>query len=165
MTVTREPKTGRAADAPRTVKRLRWLLPAAIILVWLVVGGPLASLSSKTSEVQQNDNAAFLPASAESTEVLDLNKRFVSTESSPAIVVYARDSGLTDADKSTIVSDMSATVAHFGSKLVAPPLGPIFSEDGKAAQVILQFAGSDVEKLAPDVEWLRGQISDSPGLA
>jgi len=55
------------------VKRLRWLLPAAIILVWLVVGGPLASLSSKTSEVQQNDNAAFLPASAESTEVLGIH--------------------------------------------------------------------------------------------
>jgi RND superfamily putative drug exporter len=167
MTVTRQPDTTRDADAPapRPVKRLRWLLPAAIILLWLVVGGPLASLTAKIAEVQQNDNAAFLPASAESTEVLELNKRFVSTEASPAIVVYGRDTGLTEADRSTIVADMGAAATYFGPKLVAPPLGPIFSEDGKAAQVILQFAGSDVEKLAPEVVWLRTEIGDTPGLA
>src|SRR6185436_703246 len=81
------------------------------------------------------------------------------------IVVYGRDTGLTDADRSAIAADVAATTTHFGAKLVAPPIGPIFSEDGKAAQIILQFAGSDVEKLAPEVKWLRGQIGDTPGLA
>ena len=51
---------------------------AAIVVLWLVVGGPLGSLQSKVSEVQKNDNSSFLPASAESTEVLDLNKKFAS---------------------------------------------------------------------------------------
>jgi RND superfamily putative drug exporter len=38
----------------------RWLWPAVAIVVWLLIGGPLGSLQSKVSEVQQNDNAAFL---------------------------------------------------------------------------------------------------------
>ena len=37
-------------------------------------------------------------------------------------------------------------------------LGPLYSEDGEAAEVILLFRGSDVDKLRGSVVWLRDQI-------
>ena len=50
----------------------------------MVVVGVMGGLSSKTAEVQKNDNAAFLPKTAEATVVLELNKKFVdSTRSCP----------------------------------------------------------------------------------
>ncbi len=167
MTEPRPNRSGSADDG--SVRARRWIWPALVIIVWLVIGAPLGSLQSKVSSVQKNDNASFLPRSAESTEVLDLNSRFVTTESSPAIIVYARPAGLTAADKSKIVSDIQAAVNHFGSRLVAAPIGPVFSDKPSkqnpgAAEVIYQFAGSDVQKTAPDVEWLRAQISTVPGL-
>jgi putative drug exporter of the RND superfamily len=146
------------------VRARRWLWPAVAIVVWLLIGGPLGSLQGKVSEVQQNDNAAFLPQSAESTEVIALDKKFVPVETSPAIVVYGRDGGLTPADKAKITADTAAAVAQFGDKLAGPAIGPVLSEDGEAAEVILQFRGSDVDKLRPDVAWLRDRISTDPGL-
>jgi RND superfamily putative drug exporter len=146
------------------VRVRRWLWPAVAIVVWLLVGGPLGSLQGKVSEVQQNDNAAFLPQSAESTEVVNLDRKFVPEETSPAIVVYARPGGLTAADKAKIAGDKDAAVAQFGDKLVGPPVGPQFSQDAVAAEVILLFRGSDVDKLRSNVVWLRQQIGTDPGL-
>ena len=43
----------------------RWVLPIVVVLLWLFVGGPLGSFAGRLSEVQQNDNAAFLPESTD----------------------------------------------------------------------------------------------------
>src|SRR5262245_58106050 len=125
MTVTT--KSAPPTDPPRT-RRLRWLLPAIGLILWLLVAGPIASLSGKTSEVQKNDNASYLPQSAESTTVLNLDKKFNSVEAAPGIVIFARDGGLTKADKDLITSQVKAAQEHFGSALANPPVGPIFSE-------------------------------------
>ena len=63
---------------------------AAVVLVWLViaaVGGPLLG---RLSEVQTNDNAAFLPPSAESTAVNQLSPKFTDTSTLPYLVVIER---------------------------------------------------------------------------
>ncbi|NUR30264.1 MAG: MMPL family transporter, partial [Catenulispora sp.] len=132
-------------------------------MLWLVVGGPLAALAGKTSEVQKNDNSSYLPESAESTVVMHLDKQFVNQESAPGIVLYARPGGLTGDDKALITRQMQATSDHFGSALAGPPIGPIFSDDGVAAEVIVRFAGTDSQKNAPGVEWLRDNLG-APGL-
>src|SRR6478752_5775589 len=66
---------------------LRAVLPAALIIVWLVVAGIGGPTFGKLSGVSSNDQAAFLPASAESTEVQDWQKKFTDSTSIPAIVV------------------------------------------------------------------------------
>src|SRR5258707_7063268 len=86
---------------------LRWLLPALAVIAWLVMAGLLGPLFSKTSQVQKNDNASFLPANAESTTVQTLDRNFTSAQTTPAVVVYLRDSGLTATDKAKIQSDVS----------------------------------------------------------
>src|SRR5688572_13035319 len=87
--------------------RRRWLLPALLVLGWLVVGGVFGPYQGKLSEVQKNDNAAFLPSSAEATEVAELQERFVDEPTVPAIVVYLHRGGLTLDDARTIQGDVA----------------------------------------------------------
>jgi putative drug exporter of the RND superfamily len=146
------------------VGRRRWIIPALGIVAFLVLGGPLLSLAGRTSEVQQNDSAAYLPGSAEATQAQELLKKFTGKETMPAIVVYARPGGLTADDQAKITADVQAATAYFGDKLAAPPGGPFPSQDGEAAEVVVVFSGSDPQKLKTDIDWLRQRAQQVPGL-
>jgi len=134
---------------------LRWTLPALLVAVWLVIGGFGGPLQGKLSEVQKNDNASFLPASAEATEVIELRKRFAEKESLPALVVFERVGGLTPEDF-TAIGQRAAALADFAdlSDRVSPPIP---SADREAAQIIvpLKPAGS---KTTGIVERLRESV-------
>ncbi len=144
--------------------RLRWLLPALAIVAFLLVGGPLGSLAGKVAEVQKNDSAEYLPASAEATKVQELTKRFAGRDTMATVVVYRRAGGLTPADQQKIAGDLRAINDRLGGKLAAPPIGPVPSDDKQAAQVIVQFAGSDAQKLKADIDRVRERVSGAPGL-
>ena len=141
--------------------KTRWLLPALGIIAWLAIAGVMAGPSSRTAEVQENDNAAFLPKTAEATEVMELNKKFIDSEVVPALVIYGRDTGLTDADKTEISRQVTQISGHFGDTLAGDPLTrtPVYSEDGKAAQVMLLFNGTDSRKNVEHVDWIREYIT------
>jgi RND superfamily putative drug exporter len=68
------------------------------------VGGAGGSYQNKLSEVQKNDNASYLPGSAESTQVGNEAAKFSTSQSLPGFVVFRRASGLTDADKAWLAS-------------------------------------------------------------
>ena len=110
MTTVRDVESGggrpaaEPASPPR--RRWRWVVPALMIVAWLLVGGGLGPISQKTSEVQRNDNSSYLPQSAESTKVQQEVTRFTQTQTLVAIVVYARDSGLTPADWNKVRGDV-----------------------------------------------------------
>src|SRR3712207_9467906 len=76
--------------------RLRWLLPALVLLVWLGGAGPLSTLSAQLTGLQENDTAAFLPDSAESTRVADLQQGFSPTEAIPAVLLWESTGGPLD---------------------------------------------------------------------
>jgi putative drug exporter of the RND superfamily len=71
---------------------------------WLVFAGVLAlavamsALGSKLNDVKNNEASSWLPGSAESTKVADELAKDVNPNDIPTLVVYHRDSGLTDAD-------------------------------------------------------------------
>jgi putative drug exporter of the RND superfamily len=148
------------------MRLLRWTLPALLVAVWLLVGGIGGPLQGKLSEVQKNDNASFLPASAEATEVADWQKRFADRESLPALVVFERVGGLTEDDLKAAVGRGEALV-HFDGLAdgALGPVGPRPSEDGEAVQMIvpLKPVGS---KLTGVVEELRETVREGlpPGL-
>lgn len=144
----------------------RWGVPALGIVAWLILGAAMGPLAGKTAEVQTNDNAAFLPESAEATEVLKLNKQFVDREVTPALLVYGRESGLTEADKVTMKQQVDAISTHFAGKLAGDPMSrvPQISQDGKAAQVLLLFDGTDSMKNVEHVDWIRDHIGTDDGL-
>ena len=61
-----------------------------VLFAWFGLAGVGGPLVGRLSEVQKNDNASFLPKSAESTEVGKLVARFSSTDALPYFVVVER---------------------------------------------------------------------------
>jgi putative drug exporter of the RND superfamily len=110
----------------------KWL----VVGFWLVVVVVAFPLSNKLMGAEKNDASAWLPANAESTQVLDLQSRFQSPNIFPAVVVYDRASGLTAADRAKAAADARsfAGLHGVGAGQVA---GPIPSADGKAMQTIV----------------------------
>jgi RND superfamily putative drug exporter len=106
----------------------------AIIAFWLIVVALAFPLAGKLTDAQKNDAKSWLPGSAESTQVLDIQSQFASPNTIPAVVVYERSSGLTDADRAKVAAD----AATFGrlSDLDGRVTGPIFT-DGQVAQLIV----------------------------
>ncbi len=45
----------------------RWVPPALVAMVFLLIAGPLGSAGGKLSDVQRNDSTQYLPTSAEAT--------------------------------------------------------------------------------------------------
>ena len=85
-----------AAPAKRTGRVPTWLrvlIPTVLILIWFALFGAGGAAFGTISDVQQNDQASFLPASAEATEVNELQDGFRDSENVPAIVIVATDDG------------------------------------------------------------------------
>ena len=107
-------------------------------------------MSGKLPEVQKNDNASFLPAAAEATEVNELLPRFAEAEVVPAIVVYERARRATPDDLSTVAGDVGAIQAL--PMLAGSVSPPIPSQDGKAAQLIVPLDSAPGSTCAATVE-------------
>ena len=131
---------------------LRIVVPTVLVLVWLVLAGIGGPTFGKLSGVSSNDQAAFLPASAESTEVQDWQKRFTDSGSIPAIVVVEADGAIPKSELATTYADLGAALgkvegvqapADGASTSVA---GPIPSEDGRAVEYIVPVADSNEVK-------------------
>ncbi len=138
----REAAPDAAAPPRRRFSLRRALLPALIVLLGLVVVLPIAGgLSSKLTEVTENDQAAFLPDSAESTRSLALETRFTGTQDIPALIVWERAGGLTSADLEAVGEAATRLSAVEG--VAAPASEPIPSEDGEAVQVIVPLPGDN----------------------
>ena len=134
-----ETKTPTPAKTPRARGAI-WL--AVIVAIgWLIIGSAVGPLAGKLSEVQKNDNASFLPASAESTVVSDEQQKFIENAAFPLLIVVSSPDGqvLTPAQTSQANAFAKAipSLPVEGGGLVSEyldpaPIVPIPSEDGKA---------------------------------
>ena len=122
---------GRRIAALPSGRRTKW----AVLAFWLIVIALTGSLAGKLMGAEKNDASAYLPASAESTQALNLQDHFTSKNLNPAVVVYVRPSGLTQADLAKAARDARtfATLPHAGQVL-----GPIPARDGKAAEILIE---------------------------
>jgi RND superfamily putative drug exporter len=111
----------------------KWVVLGFWVLV-LVIALPL---SSKLMGAEKNDASAWLPASAESTKVLNAQARFQSPNVYTGVVVYQRASGLTPADRAKAAAD-ARQFAGIQGVVPGQVIGPIPSADGQAMQTILQ---------------------------
>jgi RND superfamily putative drug exporter len=132
---------------------LRGVIPAVLIVGWLALAGFGGPTFGKISDVSTNDQASFLPASAESTQVAALVPEFVGADDIPAIVIAAREGGLTDDDLAFLESFASDAADIEG---VGDELSPVIpSDDGDAAEIIVPIAsevGDTVAELAALLE-------------
>jgi RND superfamily putative drug exporter len=106
-----------------------------VLVFWILVIAVTAPLSSKFMGAEKNDASAYLPASAESTQELNLQDKFVSKNLNPAVVVYVRPSGVTPTDLRKAAADARAFAAL--PAVQGRVTGPIPSADHKAIQTIV----------------------------
>lgn len=146
--------------APRVPRWLRALIPAVLIVGWLAalgVGGPTFG---RLEEVVENDQAAFLPQSADATAVQEALGGFLGDDRVPAIVVLEGD-GTLDEEQLAEAETLAAEVADVEGVEEASPAIP--SEDGEAVQIVAVIASSDSEVVDAAVEGIRELVADVPG--
>ncbi|MGX7828703.1 MMPL family transporter [Actinokineospora sp. 24-640] len=145
-------------NATRTAPR--WVLPALLLVLWLAVGAVGGPLQGQLSSVQENDNAAFLPASAESTRVAELQKSFSQDNRLPAVLIFERASGLTDADRTAIEAVLADIPGQVSPLQVSTQDNP-----PQAAQAVVVLP-ADTEAARGTVEDIRERLAALPqGLA
>ncbi|MFJ6852261.1 MMPL family transporter [Streptomyces sp. NPDC091271] len=151
------------STASKPARRL-FLVPVFLLLAWLVVGGAFGSYAGKLGEVATNDQAAFLPQSAESTRVIEAQKAFSKQETVPAVVVW------TSAEKGEELGPeqrKAATAALASAKGVPGAAGQVspalLSEDGKALEGVVQLRPDLGDELPDALAHVRTLAEDVPG--
>jgi RND superfamily putative drug exporter len=86
-------------------RRAKWVVFAIWLVAIFVAAGP-ANLPGKFEDAENNEATSYLPGDAESTAALEATDELQDGELAPAVIVYRRDSGLTVADRRTIVEDV-----------------------------------------------------------
>jgi RND superfamily putative drug exporter len=144
-----------------SIKKSRRPLAYALIVIflWFGASGVFGPLFGKLSTVQENDNSAFLPDSAESTQAGKIIEKFNADQdqSLPTLVLY-----LGEVDESKIAA-LNAHLATLGSEKIIGTDVPISkyltegeqifafpSEDGKALLVNLPFKSEIATDLLPN---------------
>ncbi|MEO8749789.1 MAG: MMPL family transporter [Allobranchiibius sp.] len=138
-TSTEAPEQSKGRRMPRGVP---FFAIIAVAIMAFLAGGFGGSYQGKLSEVQKNDNASYLPGSAESTKVSDESARFVTVENLPGFVVVHHDRGLTEEDKAGVGQAFAAIKALPGidTKALTPPK---LSADGTAAAIYVPLVAKD----------------------
>ncbi|MEU9630948.1 MMPL family transporter [Streptomyces luteogriseus] len=143
-------------------RRARWLVPLALLLVWLGVGGTLGPYAGKLGEVATNDQAAFLPRSAESTRVLEDRAAFDQSETVPAIVVWTADGArLTEARQAEATRAVAALTGKPG--VVGRPSPALLSDDREALQAVVQLKPDLGDELPTVLDAVREAARAVPG--
>lgn len=139
---------------------LRILLPSVLIVAWLAIAGLGGPTFGKISSVSTNDQAGFLPASAESTAVNEWQAKFYDSDSIPAVIVSVSTTGdVTEAEQLTFI-ELSSKIAKSPGVAELPEQAflPTFSEDGKAVEYFVPFTATG-EELTKDVAKLRALVA------
>ncbi|ADP80022.1 MMPL family transporter [Pseudofrankia inefficax] len=130
--------------APSSGRRRPWFVYAfglAALVVFLIGGGGF-QFQGKLSQVQKNDNASYLPGSAESTKVDKESQKFQNIATIPGFIIYQRAGGLTGPDKAKIAADR----VKFGKVqgVAADQVGqPQFSKNDSVASTSVPLIGKN----------------------
>lgn len=148
-------------SSPPPGKKLGWIrLLIALIIVFAGVGvaGVGGPYFGKISEVTTNSQTDFLPQSAESTRVVNEQRKFFGDDTVPAIVVFTSDAELT-ADQRTYLDGMSEQLRADG--VISGETSPvIYADDGKAAELVIPLDAA--QKTSDTVKELRAALEDAP---
>ncbi|MCX4571946.1 MMPL family transporter [Streptomyces sp. NBC_01571] len=138
-----------------TPRRALWLIPVVLLVAWLGIGGTLGPYAGRLGEVATNDQAAFLPRSAESTKVVSEQHTFQQDETLPAIVVWTVDGensvqGARRTAATRALASLAGTPGVVGQASPALPSG-----DGKALEGVVQLRPDLGDKLPDTLDRVR----------
>lgn len=149
--------TNQDAEHPRPDRKigvpgwLRILIPLVLVTVWLglaAYGGPLFG---RIDEVSDNDPTAYLPSTAEATQVQKQRGDFLGDDAIPAILLFSSDSELSKETIGQVQGLVEQLPNEIETVLGSSPAIP--SEDGKALQVFVSLdATSDIKEGVNELE-------------
>lgn len=131
----------------RQPTRRRWLLPALLLIAWILIAGVLGPFAGRLTEVIKSDSAAFLPAQAESTTVITQVEEITRQKSPiPALLVVDRPDGVQTADLAALNRFLQSLPSlplkdgtTIGDFLLPVPLTATAAQDGQAMAATLLF--------------------------
>ena len=130
------------------------MLPVSIIIVWLAIAGVGGPSFGKIGNVESNNQANFLPASAESTKVQAIQNRFYKSDTLPAVILVTSPHKFKPQDLGSL-SYLKPKLANVSgvSKAAASVIGPIPSKDGRAVEFVVQIkASADISKVVKNLK-------------
>ncbi len=163
----------RSGQQQHPFRWLRWV----VIVIWAVILVGLSHAASTLSSATNDAAAAYLPATAQSTQVATLQSQALGgvgqPEADQAVVVFVRPRGLTPADlravaaARTVVADLATRTPGLGQPTAAKE-----SADGKAMLFTADVTASQRQISSADhtaVDAIRSAVaavaaSVSPGL-
>ncbi|MFC9895554.1 MMPL family transporter [Nocardia sp. NPDC127579] len=129
----------------RNTKTRAWLL----IGLWIAVLTALTPFAGSLDDVKSDRETDYLPAAAQSTRAAELEATLPGGTSNVFLVVYERDTPVTDADRATATAHYAALRAKYGAE--GGPPQPLTSEDGRALMypvMVDQSHGESAEYIA-----------------
>ncbi|MFC9586763.1 MMPL family transporter [Streptomyces yangpuensis] len=147
------------------VRASRWVrrtIPLVLVVVWLAIGGMLGPYAGRLGEVATNDQAAFLPRSAESTQVLQARKAYERSETVPAIVLWTATDGRVDDARLQAATRAVAALADRPG-IAGTPSPATASADGAALQAVVPLAPDLGKELPAVLEDVRAAARQVPG--
>jgi RND superfamily putative drug exporter len=172
--------TSSEGSAPGWLRRLRWVLPAVLLLGWLTIGGISGPYNGKLSEVQRNDSASFLPDSAESRRAAELSRAFDTDQAFPGFLLVESDTEFDGGqlawverfatDLYTLTFTVDGAEVPLSDLLLPGPAPVIPAEDGRAALVLIPFDDAKIGDTLADgsnpversVETIRDAAASAP---
>ena len=161
-TSTRDTHVAKGAEdesGHRPPRLLRILIPALLVVIWFAVAGVGGPYFGRVDEVASNDQASFLPESADATQVGARFVDFVGDSQIPAIIIFDADSPLEESTLATLTDAVTALSDIDGVDGVSPLIP---SEDGLAAQSFVPLStDADIGDLVETArESLREDLPD-----
>lgn len=148
----------------------KWIVMA----IWLVAVVAITPLAPSLADVTDNNSASFLPEGAESTRVQEIVDERFPSNTTPAIVVFRGEDGLSDQEKAVAddlgqwargdeapdAIDPSRVVSIFTVPQAAEGL---ISEDGTTMTMVIGLSGEpNSEQFLNAVEAIREQVKEPP---
>ncbi|TDU90117.1 RND superfamily putative drug exporter [Kribbella voronezhensis] len=133
-------------------RRTKW----AVLVLWVLLIGVGGSLAAKLGDVQNNEAETWLPTNAQATRAVKIAEDYFQDKGRVgAVVVYAREDGLTDVDLAKVNADRQRFVANSLAAADVPPV--TVAADRKAAflSVPVKSDQSDNSVLGDGVKRLR----------
>ena len=158
-----------ARNTTKSGRRALWLAVGAAVM-WLMVGSWAGPLAGSLSDVQENDNATFLPSSAESTIVSEEQEFFATNSAIPilAVITHPDRSPLNAADQGAITEFLAevpnlilADGSRVGDYLESEQLFPLPSEDGKALLINISVNSDRGAERIEDGEFAFAEITNT----
>jgi RND superfamily putative drug exporter len=161
MTIDLQAPDQSGADTRPKRSRAKALLPWLMLVVWVavVVGG--YSLAGKLDTVTRDGQVDYLPASAQSTRVLEAEAGLPGGENGLLVVVHERPDGLQPGDREAVVRGHAALAERFGNDASAPP-EIVGSDDGRALMYALPLDREAVAEESGAVADARRLLTDHP---